>query len=138
MPDRFAEEPMLTTSKKQPKILLIDDDPNVLEILSEKLRSVGYKIVTASAGLDGLNTVYKESPNLIILDLMLPQLDGLQVCRILKFDERYKKTPIIMLTGRTEEKNLRLGLKAGANKYLTKPFEPNQVLNEVKQLLSPS
>jgi len=123
------------TDKKQPKILLIDDDPNVLEILSEKLTASGYKIVTASAGLDGLNTVYKESPNLIILDLMLPQLDGLQVCRILKFDERYKKTPIIMLTGRTEEKNLRLGLKAGANKYLTKPFEPNQVLNEVKQLL---
>ena len=117
------------------KILLIDDDADVLDILQLKFKSAGYDVVTAGAGLDGLNAVYQKSPNLIVLDLTLPQLDGFQVCRILKFDDRYKHIPIIMLTGRTDDKNIKLGLKCGANKYLGKPFDPDNVLNEVKQLL---
>lgn len=117
------------------KILVIEDDPDVRDILQVRLGSAGYEVITAPAGLDGLKTVYRESPDLIILDLMLPQLDGFQLCRILKFDERYRDIPIMMLTAKTEHKSIQLGLKAGANKYLTKPFEPEQVVSEAHKLL---
>lgn len=117
------------------KVLIIDDDPEVIDILQVKLHKAGYTVESASAGLDGLNKVYQGSPNLIILDLMLPQLGGFQICRILKFDERYKHIPIMMLTGKTDDRDVKLGIKVGADKYLTKPFEPVQVLTEVNRLL---
>jgi DNA-binding response OmpR family regulator len=120
------------------KILLIDDDVDVVDILEVKLRNSGYIVTSANSGLEGLNKVYQESPHLIILDLMLPGLDGFSISRILKFDERYKHIPIIMLTGRTDHKSINLGLKVGADKYMTKPFDPNEVLTEVKKFLESS
>ncbi|MEK7450244.1 MAG: response regulator [Planctomycetota bacterium] len=117
------------------KILVVEDDPDIREILQLKLSSAGFDVTTAATGLEGLNKVYQDSPHLIILDLMLPQLDGYQMCRILKFDERYKDIPIIMLTGKAEDKSMKLGLKAGADKYLTKPFEPEHLLSEIRQFL---
>jgi DNA-binding response OmpR family regulator len=85
-----------------------------------------------------LNQARREIPDLILLDLMLPKLDGYKVCRLLKFDERYKHIPILMLTAKTQEKDKILGMETGADEYFTKPFEMDHLLQKVKAYLSKS
>lgn len=119
----------------QKKILIVDDEVDLVETLRFPLEMEGYQILVSYNGEDGLNKARSENPDLIILDLMLPKLDGYKVCRLLKFDEKYKHIPIIMLTARTQEKDKILGIETGANEYITKPFEIDELIDKIKTYL---
>jgi DNA-binding response OmpR family regulator len=95
------------------------------------LVSGGYDVITAVDGNEALDKARAEMPDLILLDVMLPGLDGYRVCRLLKFDQKYKSIPIIMLTAKTEEQSMATGIRTGANQYLTKPIEPETLLSAV-------
>jgi len=117
------------------KILVIDDESSLVEMLSIRLEVNNYQVVSACDGQEGLDKARSEAPDLIILDLMLPKLDGYQVCRMLKSDEKYKQIPIIIFTARAQESDIKAGMEAGADAYITKPFEPNILLAKVSQLI---
>ena len=119
------------------KILITEDSPTILEILKSVLVEEGYEVIAAADGQQALNLAKTEKPDLIILDLMLPKIDGYKVCRMLKFDEKYKNIPIIMLTARTKESDEKLGKEVGADAYIKKPFEPEMMIDEIKKLLNP-
>jgi len=114
-------------------ILLVDDEPNIIELAQLYLEREGYRIITASDGRDALDAVEKQRPALMVLDLMMPEVDGLEVCRTL----RGKKDPvaILMLTARDEDIDKILGLELGADDYLTKPFNPRELIARVKAVL---
>jgi two-component system alkaline phosphatase synthesis response regulator PhoP len=118
------------------KILLVDDEVDLVETVRFPLEMEGYHVLVSYNGEDALNQARKENPDLILLDLMLPKLDGYKVCRLLKFDERYKHIPILMLTAKTQEKDKVLGLETGANEYITKPFDMDFLMKKVKEYLS--
>jgi DNA-binding response OmpR family regulator len=118
------------------KILLVDDEIDLVETVRFPLEMEGYQVLVSYNGEDALNQARKENPDLILLDLMLPKLDGYKVCRLLKFDERYKHIPILMLTAKTQEKDKVLGLETGADEYITKPFEMDYLMEKVKAYLS--
>ncbi len=118
------------------KILITEDSPTILEILKVVLAEEGYEVIAASDGQEALNLAKTEKPDLMVLDLMLPKIDGYKVCRMLKFDEKYKDIPIIMLTARTNETDEKLGKEVGADAYIKKPFEPEVVIDEIKKLLN--
>ncbi len=117
------------------KILIVDDEVDLVETVRFPLEMEGYHVLVSYNGEDALNQARKENPDLILLDLMLPKLDGYKVCRLLKFDDRYKHIPILMLTAKTQEKDKALGMETGANEYITKPFEMDQLLKKVKTYL---
>jgi len=117
------------------KILIVDDEQALAEVVKMQLEVSGYEVIMAHDGQTGLEVARNEGPDLIILDLMLPKLNGHQVCRMLKFDEKYKKIPIIMFTSRADKKNEEIGKEVGADAYLSKPFEPDVLLAKVKELL---
>jgi DNA-binding response OmpR family regulator len=96
----------------------------------------GFNVLVSYNGEDALNQARKENPDLILLDLMLPKLDGYKVCRLLKFDERYKHIPILMLTAKTQEKDKLLGKETGADEYITKPFDIDELMKKVKTYLN--
>jgi DNA-binding response OmpR family regulator len=118
------------------KILIVDDEVDLVETVRFPLEMEGYHVLVSYNGEDALNQARKENPDLILLDLMLPKLDGYKVCRLLKFDDRYKHIPILMLTAKTQEKDKALGMETGANEYITKPFEMDDLLKKVKAYLS--
>jgi DNA-binding response OmpR family regulator len=114
------------------RILVVEDDLTLLETLEYNLRSEGYEIITAADGLTALEVAREEQPDLIVLDLMLPRLDGFEVCRILRPET---SVPILMLTARTDEVDRVVGLEVGADDYLTKPFSMRELVARVKALL---
>jgi len=114
------------------KILLVDDEPDILEICSDYLKSSGYEVVTARDGVQGLSAMRRERPDLIVLDLMLPEMDGLDLCRTVR---RESGVPIIMLTARVEETDKLVGLEIGADDYMTKPFSPRELVARVRVVL---
>jgi two-component system alkaline phosphatase synthesis response regulator PhoP len=118
------------------KILVVDDEVDLVETVRFPLEMEGFNVMVSYNGEDALNQARKESPDLIILDLMLPKLDGYKVCRLLKFDERYKHIPILMLTAKIQEKDKSLGMETGADEYITKPFEMEYLIGKVKAYLS--
>jgi DNA-binding response OmpR family regulator len=118
------------------KILVVDDEIDLVETLRFPLEMEGFEVLVSYNGEDALNKARKESPDLILLDLMLPKLDGYKVCRLLKFDEKYKHIPILMLTAKIQEKDKTLGIETGANEYITKPFEMDSLLEKVKMYLA--
>ncbi len=103
-----------------------------------QLEANGYEVLTAKDGQEGLTLARKETPDLIILDLMLPKLDGYQVCRMLKFDNKYKGIPIVIFTARAQAGDEELGYQVGADAYVAKPFEPQRLLGKIKDLLEGS
>ncbi len=117
------------------KILVVDDEVDLVETVRFPLEMEGYQVLISYNGEDALNQARKENPDLILLDLMLPKLDGYKVCRLLKFDDRYKHIPILMLTAKTQEKDKALGMETGANEYITKPFEMEELIEKVKAYL---
>ncbi len=119
------------------RILIIEDYINVVEILTLRLRALGYEVLTAYDGQKGLERARKEEPDLIILDVMLPKLNGYKVCRLLKFDARYKHIPIIMLTSRESKHNEQLGLDTGADAYVYKSDQKGTLLKLIRQYLEP-
>ena len=118
------------------KILVVDDEVDLVETVRFSLELEGFDVLVSYNGEDALNQARKEKPDLIILDLMLPKLDGYKVCRLLKFDERYKYIPILMLTAKTQEKDKILGKETGADEYITKPFEMDYLMEKVKAYLN--
>ena len=121
---------------KPKKILVVDDEVDLVETVRFPLEMEGFDVLVSYNGEDALNQARKENPDLIILDLMLPKLDGYKVCRLLKFDERYKHIPILMLTAKTQEKDKILGKETGADEYITKPFEMDHLIEKVKAYLN--
>ncbi|NBQ59250.1 MAG: DNA-binding response regulator [Opitutaceae bacterium] len=119
----------------KPKILLVDDEPDALEVLGFKLRQAGYNALLAKDGARAIALARDERPALIVLDLMLPEVDGLEVCKILRRDPNTATIPIIMLTARAAEMDRVLGLELGADDYVTKPFSPRELLLRIKKLL---
>jgi DNA-binding response OmpR family regulator len=117
------------------KILLVDDEVQLVEVVKMRLESNGYDILTAYDGKDAFDKARTQKPDLIILDLMLPKMDGYKVCRMLKFDEKFKSIPIILFTARAQETDVALGKEVGADAYVTKPFEPEILLSKIKELL---
>jgi DNA-binding response OmpR family regulator len=120
------------------KILVVDDEPDALELISFNLRGSGYDVITAEDGNSALKKARAALPNLIVLDLMIPEVDGLEVCKILRRDPQTAAIPIIMLTAKAAELDRVLGLELGANDYVTKPFSPRELVLRVKNLLQRS
>jgi two-component system alkaline phosphatase synthesis response regulator PhoP len=118
------------------KILIVDDEVDLVETIRFPLEGEGFNVLASYDGEDALNQARKENPDLILLDIMLPKLNGYKVCRLLKFDERYKHIPILMLTAKTQEKDKTLGKETGADEYITKPFDIEELLAKVKSYLS--
>jgi DNA-binding response OmpR family regulator len=117
------------------KILLVDDEQDMVYAVKMQLEANGFRVLTAKDGQEGLDKARKENPDLIILDLMLPRIDGYKVCRMLKFDEKYKNIPVIIYTARAQEADEKLGYEVGADAYLTKPFDPKKLLAKINELL---
>jgi len=120
------------------RILLVDDEPDVVKVVKFRLEENNYEVLVAVDGQEALEKARKENPDLIILDLMLPKMDGYKVCRMLKFDEKYKHIPIIMFTARGQDLDKKVGYDVGANEYIIKPFEPQVLLGKIKDLLAES
>ena len=120
-------------SKK--RILVVDEEADLVFGLKIQLEKDNFHVLTAKDGQEGLNKVRQEKPDLLILDLMLPKLDGYKVCRMLKFDEKYKSIPIILLTARTQQEDQKVGYEVGADAYITKPFDAQELLKKIKELL---
>ncbi|MBF0706279.1 response regulator transcription factor [Alkalihalobacillus hwajinpoensis] len=115
------------------KILVVDDEISILTLLQFNLEQAGYEVVTAENGAEALEVVIEEKPNCIILDLMLPEMDGLEVCKELR--QRHIHTPVLMLTAKDDEFDKVLGLELGADDYMTKPFSPREVVARIKAIL---
>jgi DNA-binding response OmpR family regulator len=120
----------------KPKILVVDDEPDALEILGFKLKEAGFVPLFAKDGTRALAAARDERPALIVLDLMLPEVDGLEVCKILRRDPTTASIPILMLTARAAEMDRVLGLELGADDYVTKPFSPRELVLRIKKLLA--
>jgi two-component system alkaline phosphatase synthesis response regulator PhoP len=118
------------------KILVVDDEVDLVKTIQFALEAEGYQVLVSYNGEDALNQSRKENPDLILLDLMLPKLDGYKVCRLLKFDEQYKHIPIVMLTAKTQQKDRLLGMETGADEYITKPFDMGELTEKIKAYLS--
>ena len=121
--------------KKDIKILLVDDEPDVIEIIRYNLDQEGYKIYTASDGKEALKKAKKNIPNLIIMDVMMPNMDGIEACEQLRNDEFFNDTIIMILTARGEDYSYVAAFEAGADDYVTKPIKPKIIVSKVKALL---
>src|SRR5206468_9585983 len=117
------------------KILIIEDDRDIVELVRYNLANEGFQVSSAHDGTTGLSTLKKTPPDLLLLDLMLPKLSGLDICREVRKDESLNRLPILMLTARGEEADRVVGLEMGADDYVTKPFSPRELIARVKALL---
>ena len=117
------------------KILIVEDERDIVELLRYNLRQENFKVDTVRNGADALQRAVDKPPDLILLDLMLPEVDGLIVCRLLKNDPRTKNIPIVMLTAKDEESDRVAGLELGADDYITKPFSPREVVLRINAVL---
>lgn len=117
------------------KILLVEDEPEFRLGVRMRLESKGYEVIEAEDGAVGLDKARNMAPDLIILDVMLPKMEGYQVARLLKFDAKYKPIPIIMLTARTQKSDKDMGSAVGVDAYLTKPFKAEELLEIIVRLL---
>ena len=119
----------------QPKILIVDDEKNIVEAIRYNLEQAGFRTLTAFDGARALELARRELPDLITLDVMLPEHDGWEVCRLLRQDDRTRRIPVIMLTVKSDEADKVIGLELGADDYLTKPFSPKELVARIKALL---
>jgi two-component system phosphate regulon response regulator PhoB len=117
------------------RILIIEDERDVVDLLTFSLRKAGFAVSTANDGAEGLQRARSEKPAFIILDLMLPKMPGLEVCKVLKSDPATRQTPIMMLTARAEEVDRIVGLELGADDYVTKPFSPREVVLRIGAIM---
>lgn len=121
--------------KDTKRILIIEDEEGIVKLVKMYLEHHRYEVITARDGQEGLERAKTEKPDLIVLDLMLPKMDGYKVCGLLKRDTRYAKTPVILFTAKTQEKDVKLGKEVGADAYITKPFEPEILLSKIEELI---
>lgn len=117
------------------KILIVEDEKDIVKMLEYNLKKEGFKTLSVRRGEDAIDTVKNEHPDLVILDLMLPGIDGLEVCKIIKADTKTDLIPIIMLTAKSQESDKIVGLELGADDYITKPFSPRELIARIKAIL---
>ncbi len=117
------------------KILVVDDEKDIVETLSFMMRARGYEVIEAYDGEEGLKLAKEQSPDLMILDVMMPKINGYKIARLLKYDSKYKHIPIIMVTARGQDSDKLIGEETGADEYITKPFEFEEVLDCVNKYL---
>ncbi len=120
----------------KPRILVVDDEADLVSVLRLGLEIEGFEVIEASDGEEGLRKAREEHPDLMVLDLMLPKLDGYKVCRSLKFDERFKNLPILILSARTGEQDRRLALDLGANAFISKPYDMRSLVGTIREHLA--
>ena len=118
------------------RILLVDDEPNILKMVGKRLEVEGYEVLTAMDGQEALKLAQTQAPALIILDVMLPKLDGYEVCTMLKHDTRSQHIPVVMFSAKAQDKDEKLGLSCGADAYITKPFKAQDLLATIQTLVS--
>ena len=124
-----------TSNGPMKRILIIEDDRDIVELVRYNLANEGYQVASASDGATGLSMLKKSPPDLLLLDLMLPKLSGLDICREIRRDESLNRLPVLMLTARGDEADRVVGLEIGADDYVTKPFSPRELVARVKALL---
>ncbi len=117
------------------RILLVDDEPSIIKMVGKRLEVEGYDVMVAMDGQDGLKKAQTETPDLVILDLMLPKLNGYEVCTMLKQDGRFQKIPIVMFSAKAQEKDEKLGRECGADAYIRKPFKAQELLDQIRVLI---
>jgi len=120
---------------KNKQIVVVEDEPDILEVLCYNLKREGYQVFESLDGREGLSLIEQKVPDIVILDLMLPGIDGLEICRKLKSNSRTQHVPIIMVTAKGEESDVVLGLGVGADDYIPKPFSPKELIARVKAVL---
>jgi DNA-binding response OmpR family regulator len=120
---------------KKKRVLIIEDEPGMVEAVRLRLEANNYDVLVANDGADGLIKARALKPDMIILDIMLPKMDGFMVCRMLKFDEQYSHIPIVMLTARTQDSDVLKGKEVGADSYMKKPFKAEELLKTIKTLI---
>lgn len=121
---------------EKPRILLVDDEPAIIKVVSKRLEAEGFEVLTAMGGLQALAAAKGEAPDLIVLDLMLPEMNGYEVCTILKQDDRYRKIPIVLFTAKTQERDEKLGHDCGADAYIRKPFQAAELVGTIRRFLA--
>jgi DNA-binding response OmpR family regulator len=126
---------MVSKSVVKPKILVVDDEPEAVELVEFNLKQAGYAVATAADGAEALKKARAAAPDLIVLDVMLPEMDGFEICKILRREPATARVPIIMVTAKAAEIDRVLGLELGADDYLTKPFSPRELLLRIKKIL---
>src|SRR6185369_8162417 len=124
-----------TPTRMKEKILVVDDEPDALDLIQFNLKAAGYEVITADDGTEAIKKARTVQPALVVLDVMLPEVDGLEVCKTLRREPATAAIPIIMLTAKAGEIDRVLGLELGADDYLTKPFSPRELVLRVKALL---
>jgi CheY-like chemotaxis protein len=129
------EELMNPASDGRQKILVVDDDPTTLKIISHFLQKENYRVSTSLSGVGGLKKAFKENPDLIILDIMMPDLNGFQFLSIYRKDEENAQTPVVILSSLSEETDMLKGLGIGAIDYVTKPFSPQVLMAKIKKAI---
>jgi len=117
------------------KILIIDDEADLVNMLKMRLEAAGYDVISAGDGQEGLGIIRKSKPDLVVLDLMLPGMDGYKVCGLLKNDKRYSEIPVIIFSARAQQSDMKMGEEVGADAYITKPFEPKALLDKIEELI---
>jgi len=130
--DALAKKERIPQKKR---ILIVEDQAIISNMLKMRLEANNYEVITASDGQEGLEKAHKENPNLIILDIMLPKMNGYKVCQLLKADPKYKTIPIIISSGRTPQEIRKVGKEVGADAFISKPFEAEELLTKIKELL---
>ena len=116
-------------------ILIADDEADIVETLAFMLEAQDFNVITANDGEDALLKAKEKRPDLILLDVMMPKINGYKVCRLLKFDKQYNHIPILMLTARSQDEDRAIGEETGADEYITKPFDIEEVVEKVKEYL---
>ena len=118
-----------------PTILVVDDDPVIQKLLAVNFEMEGYRVVTAGDGVEGIERVHRDHPDLVLLDVMMPRMDGIEVVRTLKADKATAGIPVILLSAKAQSTDINGGLDAGADDYVTKPFDPLELLEKVAALI---
>jgi DNA-binding response OmpR family regulator len=117
------------------KVVVIDDEPFILMMIEDKLKKARFDVVTLRTSVDAVATIKKEKPGLIILDWMMPELSGIELCKILKNDPELAAIPVFMLTAKGQDADEQLGLRSGVARYITKPFSPKALLEMVEEVM---
>lgn len=117
------------------KIMVVDDEPDILKVVIFRVKRLGHEVITATNGQEALDTAHKEKPDLILLDIRLPVMDGYEVCRRIKTDEKLKHIPIVFLTASSASKIAEKTKELKANDYLIKPFDPEELLKKIKKFI---
>jgi len=121
--------------EEKKKILVVDDEPGIVKMLESRLTRSGYEVSTAMDGLDALNKARTERPDLILLDVMMPEMDGYKVCAMLRYDVKYSNIPVILLTARAHETDRKMGSQLGVRDYIVKPFDGKELMKKIEHIL---